>query len=433
MRTRQRQPIGEPSDIEVTDLRKSPLKHRDGSISRDTGWHARGRVRDRNNRYREVVVIRDTKGAAKREAQRRLESLANQIRAGVVDDRPTTVEELAERWLEAKGRVAAAPTATPEVRPGRKIRQEKGLSPNTLASYATAVHTVVVPQFGRMRLDDLTVRMLDDALIELEKVRSTRITRTVLGQILAHGVARGWLTSNPMRSVSSPSRVRSEVQALTVPEARQLLKLARAEVGSFRLSESGKDLGGKRINADLADSLYVMLGTGIRIGELIALRWCDVTLDAEVPLVHIAGTMIEARGKEVPERYRQSFTKGKESRTIALPDAVTSVLKARKASARPETEDAYVFAASNGEPIWPSNVRTRLRNLTAGVPELEGTSPHTLRRTVGDRLFEVYGLQAVIDVLGHSPGGVSFRHYVRSRRVDPSLRHALDDFFDEPQ
>lgn len=427
---RQRQPIGEPSDIEVTDLKKSPLKHRDGTIARDHGWHARGRVRDRNNRYREVVVIRDTKIDAKREAKRRLDALASQIKAGVVDDRPANVAELAHRWLEARARTAASPTATPEVRPGRKIRQEKGLSPNTLASYATTVETIIVPQFGSMRLDDLTVRMLDDALIDLDTVRSTRIARTALGQILAHGVARGWLTSNPMRSVSPPSRVRSEVEALSVEAARRLLAMARAEVGHIPLNARGQQMGGRRTNRDLVDALYVLLGTGIRIGELIALRWCDVDLEADVPTVLIAGTMIEARGAQVPERYRQAFTKGKESRTIALPDAVAAVLRQRRASARPQAEDAYVFAGSNGEPIWPSNVRTRLRTLTKNDPELQGTSPHTLRRTVGDRLFEVYGLQAVIDVLGHTPGGVSFQHYVRSRRVDPSLRHALDDFFE---
>lgn len=427
-----RRAVGEPSEIEVVDLSKHPLKLKDGTITRNRGWRARGRIRDRTNHYREVIVIRDTKGAAKREAQRRLDRLSAQIKAGVVDDRPATVAELAERWLEAKARTAAAPTAAPEVRPGRKIRQEKGLSPNTLASYATTVRAAIVPNFGAMRLDDLTVRMLDDALIALDERRSTREIRTTLGQILGHGVARGWLVNNPMQYVSSPSRVRTEVEALTVPEARLLLKLARDEVGSFRVSRTGKDLGGKRVNADLADCLYVLLGTGIRIGECLALRWGDVELEAEVPTITVAGTMIEPRGKEVPERYRQAFTKGKESRTIALPDAVVDALKSRKAQARSQAPEAFVYAGATDEPAWASNIRTRLRNLTKGIPELEGTSPHTLRRTVGDRLFEVYGLQAVIDVLGHSPGGVTFRHYVRSRRVDPTLRHALDDFFEEP-
>ena len=424
--------MGEPSDIEVVDLSKYPLRLKDGTITRNTGWRARGRIRDRTNHYREVIVIRDTKGAAKREAERRLQRLSNRIKSGVSDDGPKTVADLAALWLAARARTTAAPTATPEVRPGRKIRQEMALSPNTLAGYSSTVRSVILPNFGSMRLEDLTVRGLDDVLIALDEVRSTRVVRTVLGQILGHGVARGWLETNPMRSVSSPSRVGTEVEALTVPEPRQLLKLARSQAGATRYSMDGKNLGGKRINGDLVDALYIMLGTGIRLGEMLALRWTEVDLEAEVPTIHVAGTMIEPRGKEVPERYRQAFTKGKESRTIALPDAVVEVLRERKALARPETEDEYVLAGAGGMPVWGANIRTRLRSLCKGIPELEGTTPHTLRRTVGDRLFEVYGLQAVIDVLGHSPGGVSFRHYVRARRVDPTLRHALDDFFEEP-
>lgn len=426
-----RRPMGIRSDVRVVDLSEKPLKLKDGTIVLERGWRARGRVRDRSNHYREVVVIRDNKGEAKREAERRLEFLGGMIKAGVVDERPSTVAELADRWLEMRSRSAARATATPPARPGHKVRQELALSPNSLASYASVVRGVIIPELGDMRLDDLTVTMLDDALIALDDVRSTRIPRTVLGQMFAHAVARGWIGSNPMRNVSPERRVRTEVQALTVGQARALLALANAQLTSTPTTDDGKGVGGRRTNRDLRDCLYLLLGTGIRIGELIALRWSELDLSADVPVVEIAATMIEPRGKEIPSRYRQPYTKSRESRTIPLPEAVRALLVDRKETRGVATNDEFVFAGETGEPIWPSNIRTRLRNLTADVEGLQGSTPHTMRRTVGDRLFDLHGLQAVVDVLGHTPGGVSFQHYVRSRRVDPSLRTALDTFFEE--
>lgn len=425
--------MGVRSDVRVVDLAERPLRLRDGTIILERGWRARGRVRDQRNRYREVVVIRDTKGEAKREAERRLEFLGGMIKAGVVNERPSTVAELADRWLEMRARSAARATATPEARPGRKVRQELALSPNSLASYASVVRGVIIPELGEMRLDEVTVTTLDDALIALDDIRSTRIPRTVLGQMFAHAVARGWIQTNPMRNVSPERRVRTEVQALTVEQVRKLLALASAQLNSTPVTEDGKGVGGRRVNRDLRDCLYLLLGSGVRIGELIALRWSDLDLDGDVPVIRVAATMIEPRGEEIPDRYRQPYTKSKESRTVPIPDVVMSLLADRKQAREPATDDEYVFAGETGEPIWPSNVRTRLRNLTADVDGLQGSTPHTMRRTVGDRLFDVYGLQAVIDVLGHTPAGASFQHYVRTRRVDPSLRAALDAFFENEE
>lgn len=64
---------------------------------------------------------------------------------------------------------------------------------------------------------------------------------------------------------------------------------------------------------------------------------------------------------------------------------------------------------------------------------LQGISPHTLRRTVATRLYTgPGGLQDACDVLGHNPGGVTFKHYVERRRVNKRVRKRLDTFFKMP-
>lgn len=104
------------------------------------------------------------------------------------------------------------------------------------------------------------------------------------------------------------------------------------------------------------------------------------------------------RGMAVPGRERQALTKGNESLTIALPNAAVEVRHDRKDHAKPTTEDRHVLAGAGGIPVCRVNIRTHLRVSARG--SLNSRAPDTLRRTVRERTFEVYGRRAIIDVCG---------------------------------
>jgi integrase len=233
-----------------------------------------------------------------------------------------------------------------------------------------------------------------------------------------------------MHHVSPANRDEYEVEALTKKQARRLLSMARDDVDATRTGQGGRALGGRRPNRDLADVVVFGLGTGARIGEILAVRVRDLSLDSAVPTVDICGTIIEPRGEHIKKRFRQPYPKGKHSRRVPLAPAVVEMLRERLAASQFTQPDDLVFASSKGTPLWASNVRTRLRNLVKDDAELHGTSPHTLRRTVGTRLYTgPGGLQDACDVLGHSPGGVTFRHYVERRRINKRVVKRLNGFF----
>ena len=79
--------------------------------------------------------------------------------------------------------------------------------------------------------------------------------------------------------------------------------------------------------------------------------------------------------------------------------------------------------------MWPNNIRTRLRQAVSGISDLEGTTPHTLRRTVGTLVAHEAGLDATREQLGHSDPSVTYQRYVAARRIAPDLRPLLDRFF----
>jgi integrase len=184
----------------------------------------------------------------------------------------------------------------------------------------------------------------------------------------------------------------------------------------------------------LHDVVLLLLGTGMRIGEALALEWADLDVDADIPCVPVAATMVEPRRDAtsgqvfVTGLHRQPMTKTGTERTLALPCGAVEMLNRRRAGLMRQHDRQPVFAHAAGGWLWPNNVRTKLRGVVAGTP-LAGVSPHTLRRTVGTLVAHGAGLDAARDVLGHRDSSVTARHYIADTGRAIDVRHTLDPIF----
>lgn len=374
-------------------------------------YAAKARVRGRDGRLREVSARGATKGAALRELNRRLETGRDNGSAvpslGVVP--AMTVRDLGAYWLEHRARHGLQ-------------RRRGALKPQTLAAYADAIRLIVDPNLGDVRVHELTVGLLESVLGDVEHLGlSTAQARSALNQMLALAVRHGALPANPMSLVAKPLREPKEVHALTVDQARAL----RVLVDPAARRQPGK----RGPNRDLADLVAVHLGTGCRIGEVLALTWDRLDLTAPAPTVLIDGTIVEPKRGYVPTLHRQDATKNGGRRTLILPDAVVTLLEQRRAASPHAAGSDPVFASGRGTWLWPNNLRTRLRAAVADDVELHEVTPHTLRRTVGTLIAHEAGLDAARDQLGHTDPSVTFRAYVAHRALAPDLRHLLDQFF----
>ena len=184
-------------------------------------------------------------------------------------------------------------------------------------------------------------------------------------------------------------------------------------------------------NRDLEEWVDFVLGTGCRDGEALGVRWMDLNLHAPIATVHICGTVVEPRGEYVTSLHRQDVTKTRSDRTLILPEHVAATLRGRLLRVRWTRPEDPVFATGNGHWMSPANIRARLRTAVADCEELRGTSPHSLRRTVGTLVTHEVGLDAARDQLGHSDPSVTFQHYVGRRQTAPDLRRVLDVFFEQ--
>ena len=198
-------------------------------------------------------------------------------------------------------------------------------------------------------------------------------------------------------------------KALT-PEQLAAIRLAAREW------RTGEGRMGPRSDGQVRDIIEVMLGTATRIGEVLALRQCDIDMDAEPPRVTVCGTIVVNRGAGV---LRQEHPKTHESnRVIGVPEFAADVIRERLKLIEPEDSDHLLFFSRAGTPLTPYNVRRTFRGIlrAAGLEGLN-ISPHSFRRTGATLLANELGIQAAADVLGHTSTSTTKAHYAEPDRT----------------
>jgi integrase len=118
------------------------------------------------------------------------------------------------------------------------------------------------------------------------------------------------------------------------------IQAVRGAIRNWQQPVPGKP--GPRHTGDLADIVDLMLATGARIGEILALRREDLDLAAACPTLTICGTLVQIKGQGV---FRQAWTKSDAGyRMIVLPRFAVGMLLARKLVAADNPHDA-IFAS----------------------------------------------------------------------------------------
>ncbi|WP_018791316.1 tyrosine-type recombinase/integrase [Salinispora arenicola] len=358
---------------------------------------ARARFRDYDGKTRDVEATGTTGPAAIRALKEKLRD-----RVAPNDDeitRETHISTLANLWIE-------------------EITEEEHVSPQTIDRYESVVRTAVVPSLGNLRIREASVGRLDKFLRKVAKdyPAAAKVAKVVLGQIFALAVRRGALTTNPVRETGRLRNPRREVVALDIEQ----LEAVRTAIRKWQQPTPGKS--GPKPTGDLADIIDLMLATGARIGEVLALRWADVDLSAEHSTVTICGTIVFVKGKGF---FRQEWTKSDAGfRTIVLPRFAVGMLMARKLTAADNPLDA-IFASRVGTWFSPHNVRRQWRQARADTGFVWVT-PHTFRKTVATLLDKEADTKRAAGQLGHATEQVTKKHYIEKPAVAPDSSDILE-------
>jgi integrase len=172
---------------------------------------------------------------------------------------------------------------------------------------------------------------------------------------------------------------------------------------------------------DLVDPISLFIATGLRISELLGLRWAD--FDESAATLAVTGKVIRASGKGL---LRIDETKTAAGRcTLPLPSFAVTVLTARRG--RPYLgEQSMTFPSAAGTWRDPDNFRSRWREVRValGVPD---ATRHSFRKTVAT-LIDDAGLSARIgaDHLGHTRISMTQDRYMARGRIHTAVADMLD-------
>ena len=185
------------------------------------------------------------------------------------------------------------------------------------------------------------------------------------------------------------------------------------------------------IDGERLEAFYVLaLTTGLRRGELLALRWDDLDLASRQLDVRRALQRVDGKLRIIEPKTPTSL------RTVVLSKLAVRYLqehKKRQDAERAARGDAWrehglVFASTVGTPIEPGNVNRRWDELRsrAGLDRLR---LHDLRHGCATFLLaQGVPARAIMEVLGHAEIGVTMNTYAH---VLPQLRQEAADAIDE--
>ena len=255
------------------------------------------------------------------------------------------VEELVDHWLE-------------------QLRVEGRLEGTTISEYERVLRKLVVPKLAGLHLHELTTDRINVLLNELgaQSLNRQRRAKVVTGAMLDTAVEHGALDENPVRGSLSISRPETDSRSLTRTEVNAVRAAVRAWLG--------KERSGPKSSSDMVDIIELMIATGARIGEVLALRWCDIDPGARV--IEINATIKTESGIGT---YRKRLSR---PRTVALPEVAARLLETRRI-AEPDNFLDAVFPTRNVTWQQVNNVERRWRQIRRDAG-LEWVTPEVFRR-----------------------------------------------------
>lgn len=328
-------------------------------------------------------------GKTRAEAAAKLRAAQTAAAQGtLIHDERRTVEDYLTWWID-------------EVVPG-------SVKPTTEDGYRYMVRRYVVPAIGNLKLAKLSPLHVQEMLTAMERrglsAATRRQTRAILRRALNHAERFELVHRNAAAQTEAP---RGEVHriddALTRDEARALLDAAHGD--------------------PIEPLVVVALTLGLRRGEVLALRWENVDLEAGTLIV--AATLTRRTGHGLVESSPKT---ARSRRTLPLPQTCIRALRdqrraqaALQLSAGPDWQgDGHVFTTPIGTPIDPRNLTTEFHRITTKA----GLGPrrfHALRHSAATlMLAQGVPLAVISDVLGHASYAITADVYAR---VGEELKH----------
>jgi integrase len=351
---------------------KRRSNHEGSIFKRENGsWRAQVSIEGRRLSY---------KGKTQKECQKWLRETNNNIEEGFTYKKISKrFQSFAEDWL---------------------VSISSSRSKTTTALYDRTMRIEIFPFLGKSKLIDLTpevIQRLYDHLIKQGKSgHAVHTIHKVLNVSLEHAVRLGMIIRNPCKSTSPPKPETTEMKIFDENQIHTFLNTANS------------------LNDQYYVLYYLAFNTGMRISELIGLKWDD--LDWERNSIRVRRQLLRFKGGGF------EFTKPKSksgSRTILIGENTMEELKKHREKVMSTQLDFgenwkdlnLIFPTRVGTPIVSQNLRRGFRKVlqVSGLPKIRF---HDIRHTAASLMLN-YGISVLIVSrrLGHSKPSITLDVY----------------------
>jgi len=271
---------------------------------------------------------------------------------------------------------------------------------STANKYLNLLNSYILPTYGSHMLQDITFDFIEHHCSELLLYggkNKTGLSQKTVNDVLS--VVRNILRFAIRKGLIIPCDG-SGIQVKQVPKPMRILSKSEQEKLCLYLST----------NIDSCNTgILICLFTGLRLGEVCALHWQDVSIEDKTIYVHQTIQRIQDKSNET-KKTRIVITTPKSTcsiRTIPIPDSLIQILLSHKTS-----EEGFLLTNSKDQFIEPKVLQNRFKKVLE-KNDIPHANFHALRHTFATRCIELgFDVKSLSEILGHATVNITMNRYV---------------------
>ena len=297
------------------------------------------------------------------------------------------------------------------------------LKSTTFDSKERTLKYQVYPYIGDYQIANIrpsnVQHMIDSLVAENLSYSTIRKAYDCVNASFKLGIEKKELIENPCVGIILPENTKKKISNIEFFNDDEIEKVYNASILKYRNDVPIYRLG---------YAIILLIYTGLRIGELLALEWKDVDFEEKYIIVRKSAVMIKNR--EVGAKTKnilkmQDSTKSEHSdRIVPLSKrAIEAITKLEKINGNFK----YVMSTKSGKIINPRNVSRMLEGILVRCG-IESTGLHTCRHTFASMLFRKgVDVKTVSELMGHANVSITYNIYIH---LIKEQKHQAINLFD---
>ncbi|MDE6834961.1 MAG: site-specific integrase [Ruminococcus sp.] len=263
---------------------------------------------------------------------------------------------------------------------------------STIANYVFKINRHLKPFFSGLKFSLLSPKIVYDFIAEKksEGLSAKYISdMIVILKSMAKYTAKTYHCTNEIADIEMPKTTKKELKLYSKDEQKILKSALMKEINPTKLG------------------ILLCLFSGIRIGELCALKWSDIDLNNS--LLHITKTCQRIKCGNSTKIMITSPKSASSARVIPLPEFLLNILK----KSEPSDHNSYLLSGTD-KIIEPRTIQYRFKSILkkANLPSMNF---HSLRHIFATNCIEIgFDVKTLSEILGHVSTGITLNLYVHS-------------------